>query len=82
MNPEKVKKDLHDLKHKHAHVKGQVKDKKDKLYEYIVYIEEYYVIIEEITEWIIVIKKRPAFSETVSTEPEILKRQVHDVEVR
>lgn len=81
VNAGKVTKDISDLKQKHGKVKDDVKHKKDKLVQYVIYIEEYYVIIEEITEWIIVTKKKPALNEPIATEPETLKKQLKDVEV-
>lgn len=82
VDPGKVKKNISDLKHKHGKVKDNVKDKKEKLVEYIIIIEEYYIIIEEITEWIIITKKKPALNEPIATEPKTLKKQLKDLEVR
>ena len=82
LNPDKLKITVNSLKQKHYSLKIVFSEKKEKLREYIVYIEEYYIIIEEITEYIIVTKKNAAFTEPISSEPAIIKRQLKDIEVR
>uniref|UniRef100_A0A7M5V1J7 Uncharacterized protein n=1 Tax=Clytia hemisphaerica TaxID=252671 RepID=A0A7M5V1J7_9CNID len=75
-----LKKKTADVKDKHDKTKEKVKDKKDKLNKYIIYIEEYYEIIEEITEFIYVTKSKPDLIDPIATDPKRIKEQIAGVE--
>ena len=81
MNIECVKTQANKLKEKHDVMTDDVKLKKEKLSEYIIYIEEYYITIEEITIWVTHAKKNKALVDPISTDTKTLKRQLKLLEV-
>ena len=72
---------LAELKDKYAKIKFVVDSKKESLVEYVMIIEEYYIIIEEISEYITIMNKKPIFKEALSTEPDQIKMQIAEIEV-
>lgn len=69
------------VKDNHQDAKEKTKDKKEKLVKYIIYIEEYYEIIEEITEFVYVTKSKPALNDPIAADPKNLKEQIAGIEV-
>ena len=69
------------VKDNHQGAKEKTKEKKEKLTQYIIYIEEYYEIIEEITEYVYITKTKPALNDPLASDPKHLKEQLADIEV-
>lgn len=82
LNVDTIKAQSNKLKEKHGEMTHDLLKKKEKLSEYIVYIEEYYIIIEEITIWVTHAKKNTALTDPIATETKVLKRQLKYLEVR
>ena len=82
VNTEDVLMQAKELKDKYNQTKHTVLSKKETLTQYIIYIEEYYIIIEEITVWIVAAKQSPALYEAISTDAKAVKRQLKSLEVR
>ena len=76
-----LKEKTSNVKENHEKAKEKTKDKKEKLVKYIIYIEEYYEIIEEITEYVYVTKAKPALNDPIAADPKHLKEQLADIEV-
>jgi len=80
LNVDTIKAQSNKLKEKHGEMTHDLLKKKEKLSEYIVYIEEYYIIIEEITIWVTHAKKNTALTDPIATETKVLKRQLKYLE--
>ena len=68
-------------RHVHFQALVDVRTKREELCTYIVYIEEYYITIEDMTRWIQNTKKNTALTQPINNQPYVIKQQLQLIEV-